>query len=109
MLKESELKAVNEILGELKKIENMICDLIDVNETRADSEAKISQAISAFSLSDREADVLRLIADGRSNNDISEKINVSVSTVKKHVYNIFNKAGVNSRTQLLNMVYEFGN
>ena len=109
MLKESEVKAVNEILVELKKIENMICDLIDVNEIRADSEAKISQAISAFSLSDREADVLRLIADGRSNNDISEKINVSVSTVKKHVYNIFNKAGVNSRTQLLNMVYEFGN
>lgn len=109
MLEETELKAVNEILLELKRIENMICDLIDVNECRVDSDSKLSKAIAVFSLSEREADVLRLIADGRSNNDISEKINVSVSTVKKHVYNIFNKAGVNSRTQLLNMVYGLGN
>lgn len=48
------------------------------------------------------------IADGRSNNDISEQIHVSLSTVKKHVYNIFNKVGVNSRTQLLNLVFEMG-
>ena len=38
-------------------------------------------------------------------NEISEQIDVSVSTVKKHIYNIFNKAGVNSRTQLLNLVF----
>ena len=58
-----------------------------------------------FALSEREADVLRLIADGRSNYEISEQIHVSVSTVKKHIYNIFNKAGVNSRMQLLSLMY----
>lgn len=107
MLEETEVKAVNEILLELKRIENMICDLMDSNESVTDNDSKIEKAVASFSLSEREADVLRLIADGQSNNDISEKINVSVSTVKKHVYNIFNKAGVNSRTQLLNMVYGF--
>ncbi len=105
MLSESELNDVYEILHELKKIENMICDLMDVNDGKKESEVKLSKAISAFSLSAREAEVLRLILEGHSNNDISELINVSVSTVKKHVYNIFNKSGVNSRTQLLNMVY----
>ena len=48
---------------------------------------------------------MRLVVEGRSNSDIGERLDVSVSTVKKHVYNIFNKAGVYSRTQLLSLVY----
>ena len=68
-------------------------------------ESKISKAAAAFSLSKREAEVLRLVVEGRSNSDIGERLDVSVSTVKKHVYNIFNKAGVYSRTQLLSLVY----
>ena len=68
-------------------------------------ESRISKAALAFSLSTREEDVLRLIVEGLSNSDIGERLDVSVSTVKKHVYNIFNKAGVYSRTQLLSLVY----
>lgn len=94
------------ILSILKKhLENMMRNSLRLSELQDGADKCFSRAVSAFSLSDREADVLRLIADGRSNGDISEQIHVSVSTVKKHVYNIFNKAGVNSRTQLLNMVY----
>ena len=72
-------------------------------------ESKISKAAAAFSLSKREAEVLRLVVEGRSNSDIGERLDVSVSTVKKHVYNIFNKAGVYSRTQLLSLVYGMSN
>ena len=68
-------------------------------------ESKLSKAAAAFSLSRREAEVLRLVVEGRSNSDIGERLDVSVSTVKKHVYSIFNKAGVYSRTQLLSLVY----
>ncbi len=72
-------------------------------------ESKLSKAAAAFSLSKREAEVLRLVVEGRSNSDIGERLDVSVSTVKKHVYNIFNKAGVYSRTQLLSLVYGMSN
>ena len=72
-------------------------------------DSKLSKAVEAFSLSKREADVLRLIVEGRSNSEISERLGVSVSTVKKHVYSIFNKAGVYSRTQLLSLVYGLSN
>ena len=72
-------------------------------------ESRISKAVLAFSLSSREEDVLRLIVEGLSNSDIGERLDVSVSTVKKHVYNIFNKAGVYSRTQLLSLVYGMSN
>ena len=105
MLSQDELKTVNDILLELKRIENMIQDLMNENGVKDAGEIYLEQTISDFSLSEREADVLRLIADGRSNNEISEQIHVSISTVKKHIYNIFNKAGVNSRSQLLSMIY----
>lgn len=108
MLTESELKTISGILHEVKHIENLLFELIDGNEIQLTNDSCIRNAAASFSLSEREADVLRLIADGRSNSEISEQIQVSVSTVKKHVYNIFNKAGVNSRTQLLNMVYSLG-
>lgn len=98
-------KTVNAILIEIKRLENMICDLMNVSSSVASMDLYLDNAAKKFSLSDREFDVLKLIADGRSNNEISEQIQISVSTVKKHIYNIFNKAGVNSRTQLLNLIY----
>jgi DNA-binding NarL/FixJ family response regulator len=50
-------------------------------------------------LSDRECEVLQLIADGLSNAEIAQKLYLSVATVKVHVRNIFRKLGVSSRTQ----------
>ncbi len=94
------------ILNILKKhLENMVSNAMQLEKSENTEEKSILKAIEDFSLSEREAEVLRLIADGRSNNDISDQINVSLSTVKKHVYNIFNKAGVNSRAQLLTMIF----
>ncbi len=50
-------------------------------------------------LSEREIEVLRLIADGYSNRDISEKLIITVGTVKSHANHIFSKMGVKNRTQ----------
>jgi LuxR family maltose regulon positive regulatory protein len=52
-------------------------------------------------LSERELEVLRLIADGHSNQAIADRLVVAVSTIKKHVNNIYGKLGVQSRTQAL--------
>jgi LuxR family maltose regulon positive regulatory protein len=50
-------------------------------------------------LTAREIEVLRLIAEGASNDEIAAQLVIAVTTVKKHVSNIFGKLGVNSRTQ----------
>jgi len=52
-------------------------------------------------LSERELDVLRLIAAGHSNQDIADHLVISVTTVKKHINHIFGKLGVESRTQAI--------
>ncbi len=50
-------------------------------------------------LSDREQEVLRLIAEGMSNAEIAEKLFLSEKTVKGHVSNILSKLHLNDRTQ----------
>jgi NarL family two-component system response regulator LiaR len=50
-------------------------------------------------LSDREFEVLRLIADGLNNADIAETLVISEKTVKSHVSNILNKLHLADRTQ----------
>ena len=52
-------------------------------------------------LTDREQEVLRLIAEGASNQEIAETLVIALGTVKKHISSIFGKVGVASRTQLL--------
>jgi LuxR family maltose regulon positive regulatory protein len=52
-------------------------------------------------LTARECEVLRLIAEGKSNGEIATTMVVAMSTVKAHINNIFGKLGVASRTQAL--------
>ena len=54
-------------------------------------------------LTERERDVLKCMADGLSNNEIAEKLSISLGTVKFHVTNIFHKLGVNSRVEAVKL------
>ncbi len=50
-------------------------------------------------LTPRELDVLRLLADGKSNREIGRALNITDQTVKSHVSHVLDKLGVTSRTQ----------
>jgi DNA-binding NarL/FixJ family response regulator len=50
-------------------------------------------------LTQREVQVLRFITAGSTNTEIANRLGISPHTVKSHVVHIFNKLGVNDRTQ----------
>lgn len=54
--------------------------------------------MEAAHLTNREVDVLRLMGDGDTNNEISQGLSISLDTVKKHVHNITDKLQARSRT-----------
>jgi DNA-binding NarL/FixJ family response regulator len=59
-------------------------------------------------LTPRESDVLRLIAEGKSNREIARALYVSEATVKTHVNRIFAKTGSRDRTQAIRYAYTHG-
>ncbi len=61
--------------------------------------AKLAQRVSGETLSDREIDVLKLMAQGKSNKEIGSALFISEGTVKSHVKAIFAKMNVISRTE----------
>jgi len=60
--------------------------------------AKLAERLSQPGLSEREVEVLTLVADGRSNQEIGSLLHIGEGSVKVHVNHILNKMGVNNRT-----------
>jgi len=59
-------------------------------------------------LSERELDVLNLLAEGLINQEIGDKLYLSLNTIKAHTRSIYGKLGVNNRTQAVNKAKTLG-
>lgn len=79
----------------IDKLEKKISEL---SGFRVDAEKTANRSLPS-PLTGREIEVLRMLACGVTNLEISELLSISPHTVKSHVIHIFNKLGVNTRTQ----------
>ncbi len=62
----------------------------------------------AGNLTEREVEVLALVAAGRANREIAEALSLSEHTVRRHLQNIYSKVGVASRAAATAFAYEHG-
>lgn len=65
-------------------------------------------AMGHADLTDREAEVLRLLARGASNQEISDELYIGMETVKTHVRSVLLKLGAKNRTQAVIIAFESG-
>jgi LuxR family maltose regulon positive regulatory protein len=72
------------------------------------AEASSQSQLLPEPLSERERQVLRLLAQGRSNQEIAQILVIALDTVKRHVSHIFSKLGVANRVQAVKQARDFG-
>lgn len=70
--------------------------------------AKLAERMMSPQLSDRELEVVRLMAKGKSNQEIGEELCIVERTVKFHINNIFSKLGASDRTGAVIIALERG-
>ena len=95
-----ETTARRENLDKQKEYAAFLSKKLNENSTQ-DGQVQLDdgQITLKVNLSDRETEVLRLLTEGYTNAQISELLSISTNTIKTHINNIFNKLGVNDRTQ----------
>jgi ATP/maltotriose-dependent transcriptional regulator MalT len=69
------------------------------------SDSRVTPTLPA-GLTDREVEVLRLVAAGKTNNEVAADLYLSVKTVSRHLSNIFTKVGVTSRAAATAFAFE---
>ncbi len=87
---------------------NLIKSIIELTDGGSPMSANIArmvvesfQFIRPSELTNREADVLQMLVQGKSYSSIAESLFVSINTVKYHIRNIYEKLHVNTRTQAI--------
>jgi ligand-binding sensor domain-containing protein/DNA-binding CsgD family transcriptional regulator len=64
----------------------------------------LESVVGLYALTSREREILRLVLQGADNKDIARKLFISGSTVRNHIYNIYQKLGVRNRIELVKRV-----
>ena len=59
-------------------------------------------------LTDREKEVIKVIADGLTNKEIARELFISESTVENHIHNIYEKLEITNRAQAVAVAYQAG-
>jgi two-component system, NarL family, nitrate/nitrite response regulator NarL len=91
------LKSIRQVHeGEIWLDNRMTAEVIDAFKRSAESGQRREKPL----LSDREKEVIQLVAQGFHNREIGEKLFISEQTVKNHLHNIFDKLGVSDRLEL---------
>ncbi|MDF1763479.1 MAG: LuxR C-terminal-related transcriptional regulator [Oleibacter sp.] len=69
-------------------------------------ERPVDDVITINSLTMRELEIMNMVVKGATNLEISTRLSVSENTVKSHIYNVFRKIGVRTRTQAMSWAQE---
>ena len=80
--------------------------LLTVFSAKPENNLSFDEFCRKYEVSPRESDIIREICNGLNNKEISDRLFISLQTVKDHTHRIYIKTNVKSRVQLINLVRE---
>jgi LuxR family maltose regulon positive regulatory protein len=102
------LAFINNLLESIQGAENeQVADQEQVDGRTSPTKVHLEDGLP-ITLSAREMEVLALIAQGKSNQEISAELYLALNTVKRHAYNIYTKLEVKKRTQAVSRARQLG-
>ena len=85
--------------GQALSFADAVAEAMTIASSTATPPRHVPPAAGGFGLTKRELDVLRLLAEGRSDREIAESLFIGARTVQTHVGNLFAKLGVSARAE----------
>ncbi len=85
-----------------------ISNVVQVVERLSHAVKRECAPVNRYQLTAREIEIVNLITQGCMNRDIAQSLSISEQTVKRHLTNIFNKAGMSNRLELALFAIEHG-
>lgn len=88
----------------MSKRESNIANLISAPASPAQVDVVCNQIIDEFALSEREGEILRLIARGNTASNIASELVISPHTVNTHIRHIYEKVNIHKRSELIEYI-----
>ena len=104
------LQKIEQVTGrqaEAADVANTLEKEINSNTSIKGSERIIGRFCALHNMTGRESEITELILRGRTNQEISDELFISIGTVKRHIYNIYTKLEVERRSQLMSSYAEY--
>ncbi len=95
--------SIKNYINQVYLLENKIQKQHDNTSENPELEQKIKELSNKHSLTDREAEILLKISEGFTNNQIAEKLFISVNTVKYHTRNLYEKLEIKSKNEAISL------
>jgi LuxR family maltose regulon positive regulatory protein len=98
--------SIIDLLSRVRHIAPAFVDSIQACHGKSAPPAQAAPTELTETLTDREVEILRLIAAGRSNPEIAELLYLSLNTIKWHAKNLYGKLSVSNRVEAINRAQE---
>ncbi len=93
---------IYELIIKINNIINNKRNIIEENDI--EKEKKIINYLKSKNITKKQIEIIQLILNGKENKDISSLLNISINTIKAHIYRIYTKLNVINRIELINKI-----
>jgi signal transduction histidine kinase/DNA-binding NarL/FixJ family response regulator len=99
---------LNQLKQKISSVIDQVADnnISEISYAESVTEHALDELIKLYGITPREREIIVLLTDGLLNKEIAGRLNISTRTVEGHLQRMYEKCGINTRVELLNLLYQ---